>query len=179
MISFEQLLLKQAQKCLPKLGAVPPGDVLDERGLQGGFKFVEISLNIIQSNFCLLKQAQKWLPKLGAVPPGDVLDEGGLQGGVKFVEISSNIIQSNFCFVKQGQKCHFQPLEGPGGAGGQPHGPQLQSGLALVGVRQSQRDQRHCVRNSKLFKKSFDPRVTRNFFEILEGLLSAQHSIVP
>ena len=32
---------------LPKLGAVPPEDVLDEGGLQGGVKFVEISSNII------------------------------------------------------------------------------------------------------------------------------------
>ena len=34
----------------------------------------------------------------------------------------------------------FLASKGPGGAGGQPHGPQLQSGLALVGVQQSQQD---------------------------------------
>ena len=38
-------------KWLLKLDAVPPGDVLDKGGLLGGVKFVEISSNIILTNF--------------------------------------------------------------------------------------------------------------------------------
>ena len=46
---------KQAQKRLPRPGAVPPGEVLVEGDLQGGVKFVEKPSNIIWNKFCLLK----------------------------------------------------------------------------------------------------------------------------
>ena len=40
-----------------KLGAVPPGDVLDEGGLQDGVKFLRKFYHHIRKNFYSLKEA--------------------------------------------------------------------------------------------------------------------------